>query len=701
MRILIFLITLAFVTSFLGLAPIQPVKAAQSAGTLITCPDFSSVYYVAEDGTRWIFPNEQTYFTWYDDFDDVVKITCEELSTYSIGDVITYQPGTRLVKITSINKVYAVEPGGNLRWIQTETDAEELYGSNWAQRIDDVPDGFWPSYTEGDTLPSETFPAGTLLMSTRTGFYYYVESLRQVGQELLTDIQKDYMLDRDEDFIQTFASGSVSNSDWEDIKTLDRAIDQNANELDFSSYGQAQPEEPEVPAADPPEATVLGDPGDEAFYAISYSVTWDSVADATSYELEEDSNSSFTSPSTAYSGTATSKNIQHSVSNASTYYYRVKAVNDAGDSDWSNTESLVVYPYHFVENVPDANQPSPNTLGATNTTNWCAPIAAANVLKYFEDENYNYSAGVTAKNDETVVSDYLSWFMDTNDEGSSWRTNSGMHGTSHWDIQPGIGDYIVWEGNDPSNYGFPAPASLSDKTGYNGWSLETYDSLVDSDSDAWDAIVDSLNSDEPVVVTFDWWNPLETGEEINGNDVFTFGPQIMMSFEAMLAGDIPIEEWSPGDIGHSVTAVGYVLDYDINDGNGAQNWIIVHDNWSVTPENIAIPFENWTYSVHPSPAADTVPGTTTVSGVPIIMAGDAYLIEWEPIYGATSYEIQYDTDDTYLNPTINTMNAADGYAYLYPAGWPPIGNYQYYRVRGINDEGTGDWSNDFELHIMY
>lgn len=31
---------------------------AASAGDLVACPSFSAVYYLAEDGKRYVFPNE-------------------------------------------------------------------------------------------------------------------------------------------------------------------------------------------------------------------------------------------------------------------------------------------------------------------------------------------------------------------------------------------------------------------------------------------------------------------------------------------------------------------------------------------------------------------------------------------------------------------------------------------------------------------
>ena len=72
----------------------------------------------------------------------------------------------------------------------------------------------------------------------------------------------------------------------------------------------------------------------------SYSVSWTSVAGATSYLLQEDDNSSFSSPTTAYEGSGTSKSI--SGKPVGTYYYRVRAINDYATSGWSNVRSVVV-----------------------------------------------------------------------------------------------------------------------------------------------------------------------------------------------------------------------------------------------------------------------------------------------------------------------------------------------------------------------
>ncbi len=125
--------------------------AAPATGSLIKGSS-SAVYYFAIDGKRYVFPTEKTYFTWYDNFDDVVTITDEELASIPLGANVTYRPGTRMVKIDSDPKVYAVAKGGLLRWVESESLAESLYGPNWATHIDDIPVGFFTSYTLGTSI---------------------------------------------------------------------------------------------------------------------------------------------------------------------------------------------------------------------------------------------------------------------------------------------------------------------------------------------------------------------------------------------------------------------------------------------------------------------------------------------------------------------------------------------------------------------
>jgi plastocyanin len=116
-------------------------------GELIRGETFPAVYYYSADGTRYVFPNQKTYDTWYDNFDDVRWVSDADLTTIQIGGNVTYRPGIKMIKINSDPKTYAVGKGGGLYHVASEDAAVALYGSSWNTQIDDVPDGFFGNYT--------------------------------------------------------------------------------------------------------------------------------------------------------------------------------------------------------------------------------------------------------------------------------------------------------------------------------------------------------------------------------------------------------------------------------------------------------------------------------------------------------------------------------------------------------------------------
>jgi len=135
-----------------------PVKAATStlaslgSGDLIRGTSFPAVYYYAADGFRYVFPNDKTYFTWYSNFDTVKMLSDADLGTIQIGGNVTYKPGSRMVKINSDPKTYAVDEMGSLRWVTSEAVAVAMFGSAWNTMIDDVPDAFFGNYRSGSDI---------------------------------------------------------------------------------------------------------------------------------------------------------------------------------------------------------------------------------------------------------------------------------------------------------------------------------------------------------------------------------------------------------------------------------------------------------------------------------------------------------------------------------------------------------------------
>ncbi|MFA5935817.1 MAG: hypothetical protein WC787_03115 [Patescibacteria group bacterium] len=135
------------------------VASAATTGDLLKASG-PAVYYYAQDGKRYVFPNEKTYFSWYNDFSSVKTISDAELAAISIGGNVTVRPGTKLVKIQTDPKVYAVTKCGVLHWVESETIAKNLYGDAWATRVIDVPDAFFVNYTIGSSVATSVHPDG-------------------------------------------------------------------------------------------------------------------------------------------------------------------------------------------------------------------------------------------------------------------------------------------------------------------------------------------------------------------------------------------------------------------------------------------------------------------------------------------------------------------------------------------------------------
>lgn len=189
---------------------------AADSGDVITCPGSSSVYYLGSSLERWVFPDSKTYYSWYANLDVVITVDCNELAKYKIAGNITIQPGTWLIKSQSSPKIYAVEPGGVLRWIRSENDAEKIYGKLWQNRIHELPDTQWLNYTIGAPLVNGEMPKGNIVFAlNRPGtveseFYYYANDLYQITDridEVLNDnpsktasIQNSRVLNMTDDF---------------------------------------------------------------------------------------------------------------------------------------------------------------------------------------------------------------------------------------------------------------------------------------------------------------------------------------------------------------------------------------------------------------------------------------------------------------------------------------------------------------------
>jgi maleate cis-trans isomerase len=127
--------------------------ATISAGSVIKGSG-PALYYLSTNGKRYVFPNDKAYFSWYPDFSEVQTVSDSTLASYPLGGNVTYRPGNELVKIQSDPKVYAIDKGGVLRWVNSESAATAIFGSDWSQHVDDIADAFFINYTIGDPIYS-------------------------------------------------------------------------------------------------------------------------------------------------------------------------------------------------------------------------------------------------------------------------------------------------------------------------------------------------------------------------------------------------------------------------------------------------------------------------------------------------------------------------------------------------------------------
>lgn len=173
------------------------------AGSLITLDGAkdAAVYYIGDDGKKYIFPDSKTYFTWYSDFSDVQKVSRSVLDSYPNGGLVPFRGGVKLITHRDTSKVYAVEPGGVLRWIKDSATARNLYGTDWGKLVSDVSPGFFStSYTIGLKL-EDRLPTGTLIKQKGANTYYYIEgsARRRVSTDMfaVNNINTKYVVELD------------------------------------------------------------------------------------------------------------------------------------------------------------------------------------------------------------------------------------------------------------------------------------------------------------------------------------------------------------------------------------------------------------------------------------------------------------------------------------------------------------------------
>jgi hypothetical protein len=305
-----------------------------------------------------------------------------------------------------------------------------------------------------------------------------------------------------------------------------------------------------------------------------------------------------------------------------------------------------------IPGVPDANQPPSNALGVPCTQDFSAPIAAADIVAWWDSYPYHSenAAGVAGGLPGGDLAGYLSWFMATNSRRDSacvagaahaWGRTSARSGatagTRNGDVAPGILEYVRWDGGlHPFSGGVSQPP-LPSKSAYD-WAVKTrlpgpgpsgaYDFLHN--------LTDQLYL-APVLVTFRHWNLAYLCAE-GGIEYYdwlapvsgTGDPGFHPSYAG--GGTPPAEEWNDDNLGHAAAAVGLRMGSRPSCAATTRDfWIIVHDAIPNTATNVAVPlfYDDRQELTWITSSTAISPFTSLDPDVAVDAAGNRHVVWWQ------------------------------------------------------------------------
>ena len=183
-----------------------------------------------------------------------------------------------------------------------------------------------------------------------------------------------------------------------------------------------------------PGAPTLSSPANEAVdQPTTATLTWSTISAASSYHVQVSSSNSF-SPLVAEDSSLTTatKNLT-GLLNGTTYYWRVRAKNSGGVSDWTDAwHFTVINAAPVAPGAPTLNSPANNAVDqpATATLTW-STIANATAYDLQVSSTNDFSSLVAEKSSLSAATATVSWLVDNTTY--FWRVRAKNDvGTSDW-----------------------------------------------------------------------------------------------------------------------------------------------------------------------------------------------------------------------------------------------------------------------------
>ena len=337
------------------------------------------------------------------------------------------------------------------------------------------------------------------------------------------------------------------------------------------------------------EVPALNDPGQSVDTGTEYSVSWNSVAGAESYTIEEATSVTFAG-ATQQEVTETSVSITHDVDDYTTYYYRVRTNTGAGSSGWSDAVDMVVLPETVIDPgelaIPIVTDPGSSvSTGTEYTVSWTT-VEGATSYTLEEDVSPAFDSAVTQEVDVTSSN-----MVHTVDEETIYyyrvRANDA-ESSSDWS---NISDIIV---KPDIVVELSAPV------------------LTDPGA--------SVLSDEEYTLT---WTAVENGVS------YTVEEATSMAFDDAVSQDVTE---TSAVFSHTVTAsTGYYYRVRVNSTDESSDWSNAADMLIIAPDSQL-----------------EIPLVTVTSNT--VLSGEEYSVSWDAVPDATMYIVMETGSDALDSP---------------------------------------------------
>ncbi|MBI2550906.1 hypothetical protein HYV73_00995 [Candidatus Uhrbacteria bacterium] len=127
-------------------APVAAVRAART-------PEDSTVYLL-QNGKKYEFPDEETYFSHFRSWSSVQYMSQRQLDLIPDGGTMRFAKGT-LIKSVDSPRIYVVGSSEDIRWVTDSHAALQVFGERWQERVIEIPANRLFDYKIGDPVMGE------------------------------------------------------------------------------------------------------------------------------------------------------------------------------------------------------------------------------------------------------------------------------------------------------------------------------------------------------------------------------------------------------------------------------------------------------------------------------------------------------------------------------------------------------------------